>query len=117
VTVTLRPVRMERFAVSGPQRFRGFEKGVDVLCALALIRLASAAEVDLVILASHDSDLKPALDDAIDVGKAGIETCAWFHPRFGISFRQLRPHPPRFVRHTRLDVDDFKAAHDPTVYH
>jgi uncharacterized LabA/DUF88 family protein len=117
VTVTLRPVKMKRVAVSGPSQVRAFEKGVDVLCALALVRLAAAPGIDLVILASHDSDLKPALDDAVDLGKAKVETCAWGHPRLGISFRQLRPHAPRSVRHTRLDVDDFVAAHDPTPYH
>jgi uncharacterized LabA/DUF88 family protein len=117
VNVTLRPVRMERIAAVGSNQFRGFEKGVDVLCALALIRLAAAPNIDLVILASHDSDLKAALDDAIDLGKARIETCAWFHPRLGISYRRLRPHAPRSVRHTLLDVDDFTAAHDPTDYH
>lgn len=117
VLVALRPVRMERVRATGSDQFRAFEKGVDVLCALALVRLASSPEFDLVILASHDSDLKPALDDAIDLGTAQVETCAWFHPRLGISFRQLRPHAPRSVRHTRLDVDDFTAAHDPTVYH
>lgn len=117
VTVTLRPVRMERIAAIGPNNVRAIEKGVDVLCALALVRLAASPGIDLVILASHDSDLKPALDDAIDLGRARVETCAWFHPRLGISFRQLRPHAPRSARHTRLDVDDFTAAHDPTPYH
>jgi len=116
VTVGLRAVKMERVAATGPDRFRAFEKGVDVLCALALVRLAASPDIDLVILASHDSDLKPALDDAIDLGRARIETSAWSHPRVGISFRRLRPHAPRSVRHTRLTLDDFTAAHDPTVY-
>jgi len=35
------------------------EKGIDVLCALAVVREAQRPDVDLVILASHDSDLEP----------------------------------------------------------
>lgn len=54
------------------------EKGVDVLCALALVREAASAENDLVILASHDTDLEPALDEAVEQGHAKVETCQWF---------------------------------------
>lgn len=50
------------------------EKGINVLCALALVREASAADVDLVILASHDSDLAPALDEAIRLSSSKVET-------------------------------------------
>jgi hypothetical protein len=39
-----------------------FVKGVDVLVALALVREAADPNVGLVILASHDTDLAPALD-------------------------------------------------------
>jgi uncharacterized LabA/DUF88 family protein len=114
VTVTLRPLRNER----GPHfsKYRAFEKGIDVLCTLALLRLARADDVDLVILASHDSDLKPALDAAIDLGAAKIETCAWTHPQLSVDYRRLLPTQPRRVWHTRLQYVDFKKSFDPTVY-
>ncbi len=117
VTVTLRSLRYERIAAApGAKQFRAIEKGIDVLCALALLRLARSPEIDLVILASHDSDLKPALDQAIDLGDARIETCSWFSPRLGPQFRQLRPTAPRAVWNTRLDLTDFRRAADPTDY-
>jgi uncharacterized LabA/DUF88 family protein len=44
------------------------EKGVDVLCALAVVRQARLEDIDLVILASHDTDLIPALEEAANDG-------------------------------------------------
>ena len=114
VSVKLRPLRYERDP--GPAQFRAIEKGIDVLCALALLRLARADDIDLVIVASHDSDLKPALDEAIDLRAAKIETCAWTRPDLGPYFRQMSPTPPRRVWHTRLQYADFKKSFDPTVY-
>lgn len=42
------------------------ENGVDVLVARAVVRLVQAANYELVILAAHDSDLEPALEQAVD---------------------------------------------------
>ena len=52
------------------------EKGIDVLCALALVR--EAQKSDLVILASQDTDLMPAVEEAYLFRKGRIETCSWF---------------------------------------
>ena len=41
------------------------EKGIDVLAALAVVRAADSGAFDLIILASHDTDLEPALEAAI----------------------------------------------------
>lgn len=60
------------------------EKGIDVLCALALVREAADPDVDLVVLASSDSDLEPALDGALRLGSAKVETCS---PRTSIRVR------------------------------
>jgi uncharacterized protein (UPF0548 family) len=54
------------------------EEGVDVLCALALIREASDPNIDLVILASQDTDLEAALDEALSLGTAKAETASWY---------------------------------------
>jgi hypothetical protein len=74
VHVTLRPLRyrLERDATGRPLRdvngnvtiTEKREKGVDVLCALAMVREAARPDIDLAILASHDSDLEPAIDEA-----------------------------------------------------
>ncbi len=115
VTVRLRPLKYARARATDPGP-RRIEKGIDVSCALALLRLARDPEIDLVILASHDSDLKPALDDAIDMRTAKIETCAWVSPRSGPSFRRLAPTAPRRAWHTRLQLAEFLNAFDPTDY-
>lgn len=116
VTVRLRPLKYQRVRDLTADNLRRIEKGIDVLCALALLRLARDPDIDLVILASHDSDLKPALDDAIDMRTAKIETCAWVSPRSGPSFRRLAPTAPRRVWHTRLQMAEFLNAFDPTDY-
>lgn len=47
-------------------------------CALALVRSARDPNIDLVVLASSDSDLVPALDEALAQGTAKVETVCWF---------------------------------------
>ncbi|WP_170231827.1 NYN domain-containing protein [Pseudonocardia kunmingensis] len=91
------------------------EKGVDVLCALALVREARQPDVDLVILASHDSDLDPALDEAAALGSAKVETFCWFDP--------AQPHRARRKRQTRRNLwytplghTEFVNSRDRTIY-
>lgn len=47
------------------QRHVPSEKGIDVLAALAVVRAADSGVFDLIVLASHDTDLEPALEAAI----------------------------------------------------
>ena len=54
------------------------EKDVDVLCALAAVREAQGPATDLVILASSDSDLAPAIDEVQRLACAKIETFCWY---------------------------------------
>jgi len=56
------------------------EMGIDVLCALAVVREARRPDLDLVILASQDSDLEPALDEALNLRSAKIETLRLVRP-------------------------------------
>ncbi|WP_185174926.1 NYN domain-containing protein [Rothia nasimurium] len=56
----------------------GYEKGVDVLVALAAVRLARRSDIDVVLLASRDTDLEPAIDEVLHQGLARIETVKWF---------------------------------------
>ena len=98
----------------------GREEGIDVLCALACVRLALEPDVDLVVLASRDTDLVPALDELYDMtqpGIARIETFSWDDvdapgPRFG----SLRPTHPRRIWNTNLDRRVFDAALDRNDY-
>lgn len=91
------------------------EKGVDVLCALAVMRETRRVDTSLVILASQDTDLEPALDEAFVLGLAKIETASWFdvhNPRKG---REIRPTAGR-IWNTRLGREAFTASQDMTEY-
>lgn len=88
------------------------EKGIDVLCALAVVREAARPDVDLVILASSDTDLVPALEEAREL-PAQIETFRWDSPTIFIP--QLRPKGGSCWC-TRLGEEDFVACLDPNEY-
>lgn len=89
------------------------EKGVDVLCALALVRLAAQSHLDLVILATHDSDLEPALDMAAGMGAAKVETAGW--ARGARNTRRIRCEAAS-LWHTFLTKEDFERSVDPDRY-
>jgi hypothetical protein len=92
------------------------EKGVDVLCAMAVVREARRIDTDLVILASADSDLEPALDEALELKSAKIETFAWHDAERSRRANQLRPGGGRRLWHTRLAEPQFRASWDLTDY-
>lgn len=127
VSVTLRPLKYEyqrdgngrpatdplgRRITDGPPR----EKGIDVLCALAAVRSAQDPEVDLVVLASSDSDLAPVLDEVRAIGSAKIETFCWYDEsrRMGYQIHPLDRTRP--VWNTRLRESDFRSTWDLTDY-
>ena len=111
-----------RDAAGIPLRAKPQEKGVDVLCALALIREARDPIVDLVILASQDTDLVLAIDEARIQNFAKIETASWYIP--GIkSSQQIRPTQPIDstadpinIWNTKMERPEFIASIDPKVY-
>jgi len=126
VNVTHRPLKYEyewtadgRRAtdVHGREIVKGKrEKGIDVLCALAVVREAAAADVDLVVLASQDTDLEPALDEACRLGHAKIETASWFSPgNYGAS-REIRMLSGLRLWNTRLGIEAFMRTIDRTTY-
>lgn len=90
------------------------EKGIDVLCALALVRETQNSEIDLVILASQDTDLVPALNEAISYGSAKIETCAWYTPG-NRSSNEIRPEGTA-IWNTRLSQRIFFNSLDTKHY-
>ena len=76
----LRPLKYEWEWIDGkkvPIRSSRREKGVDVMCALALVRLARSGQFDVVVLASRDTDLAPALDEANGLGSTKVEAAKW----------------------------------------
>ena len=87
-----------------------------MLCALALVREARQSDVNLVILASHDSDLEPALDEAVALHSAKIETFCWFDTTQPGRTRQLRLSTDRTIWNTRLGETEFQNCWDLTNY-
>lgn len=85
------------------------EKGVDVLIAINLVRLAQAAEHDVVVLAAHDTDLEPALEMAAASAKTKVETVGWE------GSRRLR-FPGRTLWHTWLDGGSMVRSRDRKDY-
>ncbi|KAA9164963.1 NYN domain-containing protein [Amycolatopsis acidicola] len=106
VTVTYRPLRYPPNWPTDPAQ----EKGVDVLTALTLVRAAASGDYDVAILASHDTDLEPALDMAASDGRCKIETCGWQGARV------LRLGNGRRLWHTALSGADMVATRDRRDY-
>lgn len=102
------------------------EKGIDVLCALACVRESRREDVDLVILASRDTDLVPVLDELYDLCGADpnryarIETVSWYNNRAqqegAMSGGSLRPTAPRRIWNTNLNRSCYEASLDRNVY-
>ncbi|WP_157376438.1 NYN domain-containing protein [Amycolatopsis azurea] len=86
------------------------EKGIDVLVALNVVKAASDDAYDVVILASHDTDLEPALEMSVADGKAKIETAGWQGSRV------LRVTGGRRLWHTSLSGADMVKTRDRRNY-
>lgn len=85
------------------------EKGIDVLIALDLVDLATAGTFDILILATHDTDLEPALDRALSKRRTRIETAGWQ------GARRLKPQGQN-VWHTALDGPQYIQVRDRRNY-
>jgi uncharacterized LabA/DUF88 family protein len=99
-------------ANGNPRRFRSkMEKGIDVLCALAIMRNSSSPEIDLVIVASHDSDLEPAIEEAqCQANGTKIETVSWFNPEFKNTRSKMNPKTPNPIWNTALRRESYLAS-------
>lgn len=106
VEVNYRPLRY--YWEGGKREAR--EKGIDVLLALNLVRAAREGEYGLVVLASHDTDLEPAIDEAALLAPSCIlETVGWQNSK------RLRPRT-NGLWHTFLGEKEFTRTVDRTDY-
>jgi uncharacterized LabA/DUF88 family protein len=110
VSVTPRPLRYPPDWPDTPAR----EKGVDVLLAVDFARAALLRLADVLILASRDTDLAPALELALEIpGGPKVEVCNWVGTgRLRLGSRSKRPDPWCVW----LDEADYRASLDPRRY-
>ena len=117
VSVTLRPLKYTWDYLDGrrvPVRASRREKGVDVLCALALVDLARSGLYNVVVLASRDTDLAPALDNAARTTSTKIEAVKWYDPADRRTRGNIRTE--RRLWTTSMTRDHFTASLDPRTY-
>lgn len=85
------------------------EKGIDVLVALDLVRSADRGDHDVLVLASHDTDMEPALAAALEGGRSAIETVGWANCR-------VLKVPGTKLWHTTLHGNHFVNCRDRKDY-
>jgi uncharacterized LabA/DUF88 family protein len=92
---------------------KGREKGIDVLLALEMVLGAVNDEFDVAVVVSGDTDLVPAIDATLELGKR-VENAVWW-PNEG-SGRPLRASGARRIWCHRLTDKHFDWLSDPTDY-
>ena len=113
-TVKMRPLRYEpvEWSSDQPTRWRGKEKGIDVLMALDIALGARDNRYEVAVIVSADTDLIPAIDVALQAGKR-VETATW-HSR-ALPTSPLRASDRRLWNHW-LDRQRFEYVRDDTDY-
>ena len=112
ITVKTTALRYRRVEHPGGWTWRAEEKGIDVLLAVDVVRGAYMNEFDTAVVASADTDLVPALDEALRAGKR-VETASWSRPETG--FTALRVPGHRIWSH-HLSREHFERVQDTTDY-
>lgn len=111
VTVVHRPLRYPHdWPASKPE-----EKGIDVQLASDMVTMATAGELDIAILVSTDTDLRPPLEafELLDFDTPRtVEVAAWKSPVFKKALRV----PDQHVWCHFLDEDDFRSVRDTRDY-
>lgn len=118
--VTYRPLKYHYSYTNGrkciDKQFPPEEKGVDVLCALALTRLARSGQYDCVVLASRDTDLVPALEEAHE-SNIRVEAAKWYRKDDPETKGSLKVKVKGWkLWTTSMGEDDFQASRDPNQY-
>ena len=104
--------RQLRYLGSKPTPADGEEKGVDVELAVHLVSTALRGAVDGVILFSADTDLIPAVDEALARSSVRIEVTGWHNGKRGERLNV----PGRSLWCHWLDKNDYSSVEDPTQY-
>jgi uncharacterized LabA/DUF88 family protein len=106
VTVVRRQLRYPRdYPLVRPQ-----EKGIDVALAVDFVRMAYEGAYDVGIIASHDTDLAPALETVYGLRLAHVEMSGWAR-RNGLWFPGAQ-----LPWYHNLHERDYRAVCDDTDY-
>jgi uncharacterized LabA/DUF88 family protein len=104
VQMNLRPLRYPRDWPDSPSQ----EKGVDVHLAIDVVRAAMMKTADIVIVATRDTDIVPALEMVRESPDVSIELATWQ----GQSELKLKSR----VRSVSLDKSAYSKSRDMTSY-
>ena len=112
LTVKTTPLRYRRVDQASGPMWRAEEKGIDVLLAVDVVRGAYMDEFDTAVVTSADTDLIPALREALRVGKR-VETASWLGPATGCTALRV---PGRRIWSHHLSREHFDLVQDTTDY-
>ncbi|MCY3850685.1 MAG: NYN domain-containing protein [Acidimicrobiaceae bacterium] len=112
VKVCTRPMDYIETTRRGKQHWVGREKGIDVMLAVDLVDMARTDTYDAAVVFSADTDLLPALETAVRIGKR-IETATWRGP--GDNRGPLRIKQHNLWNHY-LEQPHFDLVRDDTDY-
>lgn len=107
VTVIHRPLRYPGNWPTTPAE----EKGIDVQIAIDMVRLASIGELDIAVLCSTDTDLRPAVEAFFEMefdGEPRVEVASWSAG----TFKKAIKIPDRHVWCHYLNEDDYMSVKD-----
>ena len=114
VEAVTRPLKyyLAGWTASGDQQWTAREKGIDVLIALSMLAGAINDEYDVAILMSGDSDLVPAIEQVLALGKR-CEVASWSSAD---RKRGRITVPGHKVWCHWLDEGDYQHVSDPNDY-
>ena len=112
VKVCARPMDYIKTTRRGTVRWVGREKGIDVMLAVDLVDMARTDTYDTAVVFSADTDLLPAQESAVRIGKR-IETATW--RGLGDNRGPLRIKQHNLWNHY-LDLSHFDLVRDDTDY-
>ena len=112
VTVCSRPLDYIETTWRRKKRWVGREKGIDVMLAVDIADMARTDAFDTAVVFSADTDLLPALEAAVRIGKR-VETATW--AGHGVNRGALRIKHHHLWNHY-LDRTRFNRVRDDTDY-
>ena len=112
VVVKTRPLAYYETILKGKTTWRAQEKGVDVMLAVDMVDMARTDAYDTAVVFSADTDLLPALEAAVEIGKR-VETATWRGS--GDNRGPLRIKQRNLWNHY-LDQSCFEMVRDDTDY-